>query len=249
MALQNKMDISIVISAYNEEDNLSRGSLKLVLDYLRDQNYSWEVLVINDGSTDDTVKLLEAYTDITLINNKHMGKAAGVITGALAAKGDIILFTDMDQATPISELDKFFPKFKNGYQIVIGSRPGRPGAPLFRQILATGMVVLRTLILRLPFHDTQCGFKAFSKEAAQKIFKEMLRLNPPQEITGPAVNPGFDVELLYLGRKFGFKIAEVSVSWRYQESRRVSFVKDAFAGIWGLILVRYRSLINAYKLN
>jgi dolichyl-phosphate beta-glucosyltransferase len=243
------MNISIVISAYNEEDNLQRGSLKLVLDYLKDQDYKWEVVVVNDGSNDNTAKLLQKYSDIIVINNKHMGKAAGVITGALAASGDIVLFTDMDQATPISELDKFLPKLKEGYQIVIGSRPGRPGAPIFRQILATGMVVLRTVILRLPFHDTQCGFKAFTKQSAQKIFTEMLRLNPPQEITGPAVNPGFDVELLYLGRKFGFKIAEVPVSWRYQETRRVSFVKDAIAGIWGLVLVRFRSWTNAYHIN
>ena len=245
--------LSVFISAYNEEDNLQRGSLTLVLDYLRRQKFTWEVIVVNDGSSDNTLNLLhqfaKSHSEIQIVDNPHMGKAAGIISGALKAAGKIILFTDMDQATPISELDKFLPKFKENYDIVIGSRADREGAPIFRQILAVGQVIMRALILRLPYKDTQCGFKAFSQASAQKIFTIMHKLNPPKVIEGPAVNPGFDVELLYLGRKLGFRIAEVPVSWRYQESRRVSFVKDALAGLQGLFLVRFRSLTNVYSLH
>lgn len=244
--------LSIIISAYNEEDNLHRGSLNVMVDYLKEKDFSWELIVVNDGSTDATSKLLHQFalgkTEIRVIDNPHMGKAGGIIAGALAARGEIILFTDMDQATPISELDKFLPKFKEGYSIVIGSRANREGAPMFRQILAYGQVIMRALVLRLPFKDTQCGFKAFTHDSAQKIFKLMNKINPPQVIVGPAVTPGFDVELLYLGRKFGYRIAEVPVSWRYQESRRVRFVKDMLDGLRGLFLVRLRSLTNAYKI-
>lgn len=248
----NNPYLSVIIPAYNEEDNFHRGSLNVVIDYLKTKDFSWELILVNDGSTDSTPKLLHEFalgkSEVRVIDNPHMGKAATVITGALAARGGIILFTDMDQATPIAELDKFLPKFKEGYGIVIGSRADREGAPMFRQILANGQVIMRALILRLPFRDTQCGFKAFTRESVQKIFTLMRRLNPPQVITGPAVTPGFDVELLYLGRKFGYRIAEVPVSWRYQETRRVSFVKDMVAGLKGLFLVRLRSLTNAYKI-
>lgn len=238
--------LSVIIPAYNEEDNLRRGSLTLVTDYLAHQKFSWEVIIVNDGSTDATVRLTKSHPKITLIDNPHMGKAATVIAGALAATGEIILFTDMDQATPIAEMEKLLPKFTQGSQIVIGSRANREGAPLFRQILAYSNVILRAIILGLPYKDTQCGFKAFSAEAGQKIFTLMHKLNPPQVITGPAVDPGFDVELLYIGRKLGYKITEVPVAWRYQETRRVSFIKDAVAGLRGLLIVRYRSLTNRY---
>lgn len=242
------MYLSVIIPAYNEEDNLRRGSVEVVINYLKKQKYSWEVIVVNDGSSDDTLNLLKKYA-VRIIDNPHQGKAASIITGALIATGGIVLFTDLDQATPISELDKFIPLFKSGFDIVIGSRSGRPNAPLFRKILAYGMVTLRTLILRLPFRDTQCGFKAFTNTSARKIFTIMNKIHSPKIISGPAVNPGFDIEMLYLGRKLGYKIAEVPVSWRHQETRRVSFVRDAIAGVTELLLVRWRALTNAYDLR
>ncbi len=245
-----KTYLSVIIPAFNEEDNFKRGSLSLVVDYLKEQHYSWEIILVNDGSTDGTLELLQKFVaknkNVKLINNPHMGKAATVISGALAAEGEVVLFSDMDQATPIGELEKLLPQFEKGFDLVIGSRANREGAPMFRQILAYSNVFLRALILGLPFKDTQCGFKAFSSSAAKKIFTIMHKLNPPQVITGPAVNPGFDVELLYIGRKLGYKISEIPVSWRYQESRRVSFAKDALAGLHGLLIVRYRSLTSKY---
>ncbi|OGC92182.1 hypothetical protein A2899_02195 [Candidatus Amesbacteria bacterium RIFCSPLOWO2_01_FULL_49_25] len=244
--------LSVVISAYNEADNLHRGSLNVVIDYLKEQNFTWEVIIVNDGSSDNTSSLLHElanrHSELTIIDNPHMGKAAGIATGVFSAKGEIILFSDMDQATPITELDKFLPKLRSGYSIVIGSRSGRPNAPLFRKVLAYGNVIMRALILQLPIKDTQCGFKAFTAEAGKRIFQIMNKITPPRVISGPAVNPGFDVEMLYLGRKMGYKIVEVPVSWRHQESRRVSFVKDAIAGLTGLLLVRFRSLTHAYKI-
>ena len=245
--------LSVIIPAYNEAANIARGVLDEVVSYLKTQKYSWELILVNDGSSDNTIVLLNKFAtgkpQVKIIDNPHQGKAATVIAGALAAAGDVVLFSDMDQATPITETSKLLSHIESGNQIVIGSRANRKGAPLFRQILAYGMVIIRAVILRLPFKDTQCGFKAFTREAAQKIFSVMTMVHPPGPIKGPAVDPGFDVELLFLGRKMGFKIAEIPVAWHYQETRRVRFMYDAIAGFKGLLLVRYRSLLNIYKLS
>jgi dolichyl-phosphate beta-glucosyltransferase len=250
--MNSTIHLSVVIPAFNEADNFYRGALTEAVNYLASQHYSWELILVNDGSGDNTLQLLHDFASgkpqVKVIDNSHQGKAATVITGALAARGKYILFSDMDQATPISEAAKIMQKLESGYDIVIGSRLDRKGAPLHRKILAYGMVVMRSIILRLPYKDTQCGFKAFTKAAAEKIFSIMNSVHPPKSIVGSAVNPGFDVELLYLGRKLGFRIDEVSVVWKHQKTARVGFVKDAIAGLTELLLVRWRSLTNVYRL-
>lgn len=241
--------LSVIIPAYNESENISRGTLQDMLEYLKKQKYSWEVIIVNDGSSDNTLTLLKKYSNINMIDNSHQGKASAVLAGGMAANGEVILFTDLDQATPISELPKLLEKLGNGYDIAIGSRSNRKGAPIFRYILAYGNVVLRTIILRLPYMDTQCGFKAIKSTPAKKIFTLMRKLRPVVTIDGPAVDPGFDVELLYLGRKWGYKICEVPVVWHHQETRRVRFWYDMISGIKGLLIVRWRSLTNTYNLK
>jgi len=244
--------LSVVIPAYNEAGNFSRGALSQVTSFLNSQNYDWELLLVNDGSTDNTSTLLAdfASTDkrIIALDLPHRGKAASITSGVEHSRGEIILFTDLDQATPIAELPRLLSKFSQGYDIVIGSRSGRKGAPLFRQVLAYGMIALRTLVLRLPYKDTQCGFKAFSRPSALKIFGILKSVHKFPVVSGPAVNPGFDVELLYVGRKLGYKIAQVPVAWLHQDSKRVRFVKDAVSGLQELFLVRYRSLVNTYRI-
>jgi len=245
--------LSVVISAWNESANINQGVLNQVYKYLAPQKFSWEVLLIDDGSSDDTLSLLKSFAashaGFKVTANPHQGKAAGVTTGVSQSLGQIVLFCDMDQATPISEFDKFIPKFKEGNDIVIGSRSGRKGAPIYRKILAYGMVILRGLLLRLPYRDTQCGFKAFTRHSAQKLFGILAKIHTPKTTTGGVTNPGFDVELLYLGRKLGFKTAEVTVNWEHQHGERVRFIKDAIAGTRELLLVRWRSLTNAYGLR
>jgi dolichyl-phosphate beta-glucosyltransferase len=245
--------LSVVAPNYNEEDNLKRGVLDDILSYLSSKDFSWEIVLINDGSTDDTLHYLNDFAanhqNVTVVNNPHMGKAASIITGAQKASGDIVLFTDMDQSTPISEFDKFIPHFESGAQVVIGTRAKREGAPLFRQILAYSMVMLRSLVLQLAVTDSQCGFKAYSAQAITSIFPILKQVHPPHVITHPTTNPGFDLEILYLAKKFAFKIIQVPVKWHYFESKRVSFLKDSINGVKELFLVRYRSLTNAYILD
>jgi glycosyltransferase involved in cell wall biosynthesis len=244
--------LSVIIPAYNEAGNFAKKGIFQVYDYLKAADYSWELLIINDGSSDNTLKLITDFAktrpEVHVIDNPHQGKAATIISGALKSHGRIVLFSDMDQATPINEVEKFLPLFDQGYNVVIGSRSGRKGAPLFRRVLAYGMVVVRTLLLNLPYRDTQCGFKAFDRLAADKLFGLMEKIHPPIVIAGPAVNPGFDVELLYLSRKLGLRTAEVPVTWLHQDSKRVSFFKDAVNGLHELLLIRFRSLTGGYHL-
>jgi glycosyltransferase involved in cell wall biosynthesis len=243
--------LSVVIPAYNEEYNLRTGVLDSVYDYLLQQNYSWEILFVDDASTDNTAKLAERFAakhkNFAVLKEPHRGKAGTVTAGVLRAKGEVILFTDTDQATPIDQIEKVLPKFKEGYDIVIGSRHGREGAPLIRKVMAYGFSILRLLILRLPYKDTQCGFKAFSDSAAEEIFKRLEIFSSKNKSEGASVTAGFDLEILYIARKLGYKVAEVPVDWHHKEGTRVNPVKDSIEGLRGLLMVRLNSLQGKYK--
>lgn len=243
--------LSVVIPAYNEEYNLKKGVLLFVYKYLSKQKYSWEVLIVDDGSTDSTVKIArdfaENHANFSVLEEPHRGKGGTVIAGMLKAKGDVILFTDTDQATPIDQIEKFLPKFEEGYDIVIGSRSGRRGAPLLRKLMAYGFAFLRTIILRLPYKDTQCGFKAFRSDASKEIFKRMQVFDSKGQGKGAGVTAGFDLEVLYLARKLNFKVAEVPVIWNHKESERINPIRDSWEGLRDLLRVRLNAISGKYK--
>jgi dolichyl-phosphate beta-glucosyltransferase len=248
---KNTPYLSVVIPAYKEEENLKKGVLKEVNDYLTKQSYSWEVLVVDDGSGDKTPDLAEAFAkkhkNFSVHREPHRGKGATVIAGVLASKGEIVLFTDMDQATPIEEIEKLLPKFSVGYDIAIGSRANRKGAPVTRKLMAYGFIVLRTLILRLPYKDTQCGFKAFKRPAAQKIFSKMKIFSESKKITQAAVTAGFDLELLYIARKLKYKVAQVPVVWNHTETKRVNPLRDSWHGFRDLLRIRINAIRGLYR--
>lgn len=245
--------LSVVIPAYNEAKNLKRGVLEEVGDYLKSIRLQYEVIIVDDGSVDQTKDLVEKFIQknplFKLIEVPHGGKANAVMTGMIKAGGEIILFTDMDQATPINQLEKFIPKFEEGSDVVIGSRAGRRGAPLMRKLAAWGFSFLRNLILGLPFSDTQCGFKAFTKKAVEKIIPKIKSEWGVVHFKGGAVNAGFDVELLYLAKKYGFKIAEVPVEWNYVDTERVQVIKDAAAAIYDMLRIRINDFKGKYYLS
>lgn len=246
----NKIKLSVIIPAYNEAKNLDKGVLEEVNDYLVKQDYLYEVLIIDDGSTDETVKIIEEQIKnkkgFRLIKNLHGGKALTVISGMLKTSGEIALFTDMDQATPIDQIEKFFPKFEEGFDVVIGSRQGRKGAPLLRKFMGWGFSAVRFIILGLPFRDTQCGFKAFNQPSIKAVFPQIKQIWEENKVKGAAVNAGFDVETLFLTRKKGFKIAEVLVNWRHVGTERVQAINDSLEALKDVIRIRINDLQKKY---
>jgi len=234
--------------------NFQKGVLDKLDHYLSKQKYTWEAIIVDDGSDDGSVEFSEKFTKdnprFSLIKNNHTGKAGAVTKGVLQAYGDIILFTDMDQATPIEEIENILPFFERGYDIVIGSRSSkRKNAPLTRLIMAKSMMMLRTIIVGVSgISDTQCGFKAFKNNVAKKLFAKIDKINNGfREISGSKVSAGFDVELLYIAQQMGYKIKEVPVSWLYVETRRVSPIKDSVDGLLDLFKIKINALRGIYN--
>jgi len=246
--------LSVVIPCYDEMANLQKGVLLKVKAFLDNQKYHYEVVIVDDGSRDGSIEYIEDFLkkhhEFLLIKNPHMGKAGAVTTGVLASRGQRILFTDMDQATPIEEIENLLPYFTEGYDIVIGSRAGRrKGAPLIRLFISKANIFLRRMLVGLPgISDTQCGFKMFKKEAAKKLFTKVNEVHKGfKTIHSSSVSSGFDVELLYIATMMGYKIREVPVKWLYVETRRVSPVKDSIDGVRDLLSIRKNILRGLYK--
>src|SRR3989344_2970286 len=189
--------LSVVIPCYNEEQNIRLGALDKVARYLEKQPLVWEVLIVDDGSTDASKDLIKQFvggnSHFRLIENTHQGKAGTVVTGMLAATGARILFTDLDQATPIDQVEKLLPWLDRGFDVVIGSRKSRrAGAPLLRRLMGPGFMLVRNLILGLSrIEDTQCGFKLFKREVARKVFSRLKLYNLHKHASGPRVTAGF----------------------------------------------------------
>lgn len=247
--------LSVVIPAFDEMANLQKGVLQKVRDFLEGKKYTYEVIVVDDGSKDGSVDFIEEFIKdnkaFSLIKNSHMGKAGAVTTGMLKAKGEYVLFTDMDQATPIEEVDRLLPEFSKGSDVVIGSRDTyRKGSPLTRRIISRAAIVLRKTIVGLPeIRDTQCGFKAFTHKAKEDIFTKIYEIHKGFEvISGSAVTAGFDVEILLLAKNKGYRIKEVPVSWLYVETRRVSPIKDSVEGMKDLIQIKRLMMRGKYSL-
>jgi dolichyl-phosphate beta-glucosyltransferase len=249
----NKVYLSVVVPSYNEIANLHKGVLDKVEHFLDRKEFKYEVIVVDDGSNDGSVEFVEKFAkenfNFKLLKNSHTGKAGAVTAGILKAEGDFVLFTDMDQATPIEELDKLLPLTKD-FDIVIGSRKSqRKGAPWTRALMGKGMIMLRTLIVGLKdIEDTQCGFKLFKNSVSRDLFSKLQKFHHGyKQISGSSVKAGFDVELLLLAEKSGYKIKEVPVDWLYVESRRVSPIKDSIEGLEDLFRIRFNDLKGKYN--
>jgi len=213
--------ISIVIPCYNEANNLKRGVLQEVYDYLSTQKYEWEVLICNDQSTDDSLEILKTlvkkYKNFRIIDLPHGGKPAAVWGGIQQAKNPLVLFTDMDQSTPISEISKLIPHSEK-FDVVIGSRGlVREGNSLLRRIGGPVFLFIRRMVMLHNIIDTQCGFKMFKTDVAKKLFPELQFFKDTSDKKGWRVS-AFDVELLFMAQKWGYKIKEVIVDWKNEDT-------------------------------
>ncbi len=231
--------LSIVIPAFNEEAAIARGNLALVANWLHENIQESELIVVNDGSEDQTEKLASEVAE-RVVTIPHCGKAAAIMAGIREAKGDVVLFSDMDLDTPITEASKLLDAISGGADVAIGSRgQNRPGAPLHRRFLSGGHTFLRKLLLNLDLSDTQCGFKAFKREAALRILDEMriYRAGSMRSGTDYSVNSGFDLEFLFVARRLEYRVDEIPVQWKYSQGGRVLFFREALRGLFDLLKI------------
>ena len=236
--------VSIVIPAYNEATRLG-WTLPRVLSCVKDRGWDAEVLVVNDGSTDGTSELVQLWRhehpELFLIENPgNRGKGYSVRNGLLQASGKIVMFTDADLSAPIEEAERLFEAIDNGADVAIGSRwldkqKQTIHQPLYRRFFGRCFNWLTRRMMGLPYKDTQCGFKAFRREAARCIF-------PLQTIE----RWGFDPEILFIARKLGFRIAEVPVTWGHDERSRISYLKDGTQMLREMVQIRNNWLHGRY---
>jgi len=214
--------LSIVIPCYNEENNLKRGVLKEVNRFLVKQKFSWEVLICNDESTDNSLPILREFTQshpkFRVLNLPHGGKPGAVWSGVKESKYPFVLFTDMDQSTPLKEIYKLIPYFNQNYDIVIGSRGSRRnGNSILRKLMAQTFLFFRRLVLLPKLIDTQCGFKVIKTKLALNLFPRLQFFQSKSAQSGWRVS-AFDVELLFMAQKLGAKIMEVEVEWQNRDT-------------------------------
>jgi dolichyl-phosphate beta-glucosyltransferase len=238
--------LSIIIPAYNEAKRIL-GTLETLQEYVAGNRWQAEVIVVNDGSSDETAEVVESYRSrwnvLQLIDNGgNRGKGFSVRNGALAAQGEIFLFTDADLSAPITEAPKLIDPIANGEcDVAFGSRAvdrsliGVHQSP-FRETSGRIFNVFVQGLTGLPFKDTQCGFKAFRRSAARSLFER-------QTIMGF----GFDPEILYIAKKRGLRLREIPVRWNHVEGTTVRFLRDSCLMFVDLLWIRWNDLCGKYE--
>lgn len=236
---------SIVVPAYNESKRLG-GTLQQILDHVHRQKWSVEIVVVDDGSRDDTVQIAGQFAahhpEIRLIKNPgNRGKGYAVRNGMLQTRGEVLLFTDADLSAPITEAGKLFAALQGGADVAIGSRWLDPSLQFRRQSLRRRLLsrlyhIYLRLLLGLHYRDTQCGFKAFTSSAAAIIF-------PMQRIQ----RWGFDPEILYLARCQGMKVVEIPVAWGHGEGSKINPLRDGIRMGTDALKIRWYAWTGKYR--
>lgn len=248
--------LSVIVPAYNEEKNFHAGLLGPMVKFLNQQKYSVEVIFVNDGSTDKTKSLLENYVKknsstekkYRLLTIDHGGKAAAVRSGILASSGEIVLFTDFDQSTPIENITNFISAHKKGSEVVIGMRGGNKKTEddtLIRKIRSQAFVLLVRIIAIPNIKDSQCGFKSFKQDAAKRIFSN-LKITFGQKVSGGYMG-AFDVEALFIANRLGYKISQLPVTWIKIPGDRLNIWREPIKMAIDTVKVRLAGLSGRYN--
>ena len=235
---------SIVIPAFNESARIP-ATLQSVVSCIRAHGWAAEVIVVDDGSRDATAEVVRAFAihapEVRLIENPgNRGKGYSVRSGLLQALGDVVMFTDADLSAPIEEAERLFAAIAAGADIAIGSRWLEKGRqthrqPLYRQFFGRCFNAVTRAVMGLRFADTQCGFKAFTRAAAQTVFQLQT-----------IERWGFDPEILFIALKRGYWIIEVPVSWAHDERTRMSYLKDGMTMLREIAIIRWNALRGRY---
>lgn len=254
---QVEKDVSqtLVIPAFNEEHRI-QNTIDIIFAYLADQAYSFEVIVVDDGSTDQTAPLAreaaERHPQLQVIQIHHRGKAAAVRAGMGASTGTLVAFADADLATPIHYLESFRDSALDGADVVIGSRedPGasRIGEPAYRHVMGRVFNGLVRGLLLPEIQDTQCGFKLFTRSAATVILQNAKLYKGANQVSGARVT-AFDVEMLVIAARNGMRIESVPVTWTFGTQSKVNPVFDTLANLQDIASVKYYDLRGDYLVS
>jgi dolichyl-phosphate beta-glucosyltransferase len=234
--------LSIIIPVYNEERRLP-NTFEQIFNFLEKQNYEYEVLLVENGSNDRTYEIAQAfskkYKELQVLQCKERGKGLAVRHGMLLARGDYRFMCDADFSMPPEEINRFLPPALDGYDIAIASREAsgavRYNEPFHRHFVGRGFNLMIRLLALPGLHDTQCGFKCFSAESAQSLF-------PRQTISGWS----FDVEVLYIARRTGYKIIELPIPWYFNSESKIRVLRDSFRMGLDLIKIRLNGVKGVY---
>lgn len=251
-AIMKRVVLTIIIPCYNEQINLEHGVLDEVYSFLQTLKIGWELIISDDGSTDQSKELVKRFLidkpDLSLLENPHGGKPAAILAGVERAQGEYLLFTDMDQSTPLKELEKLLP-YINSYDVIIGSRLGRKNAPLYRQIGSVVFREVRKLMLLPEINDTQCGFKMFRTKLAREVFPKLSYFQGNAEIDGWRVT-SFDVELLHIMERRNIAIKEIIVNWEDRDrnqNKPKGYLRESLEMLKEVIKVKYNDLQGKYR--
>lgn len=246
--------VTVLIPNYNEIENVKRGVLATIANFLKKQPYQSEVLISDDGSTDSSILVIKEFIakhkNFRLLYNRHAGKPYALRAGIAEARGQYVLLTDMDQSTPIGELTKLIPWTAKGYQVVIGSRGAkRQDTTPIRQLASIIFLIVRRMILLREIKDTQCGFKLIEANLARQIFARMRLFGRVNNAVGWKVT-AYDVELLHVAKKLGAKIKEVSVIWKNEDAslgKSRNFIKESLEMLFEIMRVRANDVLGKYE--
>lgn len=247
------LDLSLIIPAYNEARRLP-ATLQIATSFLNSSDFNWELIVADDGSTDETAAISAEWSSreprVRHLRLPHRGKAATVRAGIESAEGRTIIFTDADLSTPIEYVAEAEQRLRSGWDVVVGTREGagarRIGEPAYRHWMGRLYNYVVQVVAVPGMRDTQCGFKAFRAGAAREIFSRTQLYRDQETVHGPLVT-GFDVEVLFLARKLGLRICELPVTWRHVEGSKVRPGIDSLLMVRDAFQVRLNDLLGRYE--